>query len=161
MNRKIKFRIWDKQTKKFISNSASLHCQSDWAIRAFSGEIVDYVAFSSNSDNGHSIEPCSNHNYYTNGDRIVRGKRYILSQFTGLKDRSKKDIYEGDIVSFACDISDNDTETILGEVFFEDGIFYFGREEGFAWNDLNLRKDSVKIIGNMFESAESQPFRVW
>lgn len=153
MNRKIKFRIWDRQDKKFVSNSSSLCCQSDWAIRAFSGGIVDYVGFM-DGDHGGAIEPCENHNYYLENSKIIKGQRYISSQFTGLKDRFKKDIYEGDIVSFACDISDNDTETILGEVFFEDGIFYFGREEQFAWNDSNLRKDSVKIIGNIFESPE-------
>ena len=41
--REIKFRIWNKQTKKFVNNAYSLHCFSNWSVDAFTGEIYDYV----------------------------------------------------------------------------------------------------------------------
>mgnify|MGYP001248586776 CR=1 FL=1 len=73
------------------------------------------------------------------------GKR-ILMQYTGLKDKNGKEIYEGDIVI----VGQKETPA---EVIFENGCFYtpigISRYRLGGWN-----KESLEVIGNIFENPE-------
>jgi uncharacterized phage protein (TIGR01671 family) len=143
MNRQLKFRIWDKQNKKWLENSSSLHCFSNWTICPFTGNLVDYVgAFG--CDN-FTASPA--HGYYFEGAEVVREPRYVIQQYTGLKDKNGKEIYEGDIVSGEFyDTEYHHSETIKAEVVFNNGAFNISIRE---WH-----KPSLKIIGNIFENPE-------
>jgi len=71
---------------------------------------------------------------------------YDLMQFTGLKDKNDKELYEGDII----DIENGISKAI---VKFKKGCFY--APEGYrlgGWEN-NL----VEIIGNVFENPELLP----
>lgn len=68
-------------------------------------------------------------------------EKYILQQWTGLKDINKKRIYEGDIL---------ECNGVNLKVYFEDGAF---RVEYRIISQFILSND-VKVVGNIFETPE-------
>jgi len=130
--REIKFRAWNIGLKKFAT----------WPVVL--------------SPNGNLEEP--------EGGRDLQGhrdnERYVIMQFTGLKDKNGVEIYEGDIVRF----SDGhylcmDDKINVAKVYFEDGAFYpfccvlgeFDCAEDVAnWCDV----EKCEVIGNIYENPE-------
>ncbi|MGJ0848286.1 YopX family protein [Tissierella praeacuta] len=76
----------------------------------------------------------------------------IIMQYTGLKDKNGKEIYEGDIVEFVdCQY---ESETLcVGEVIFEEFGWHF--TNSITESSLSCYDSSeVKIIGNIYENKE-------
>jgi uncharacterized phage protein (TIGR01671 family) len=104
--REIKFRAWDKITRKWI----------------FEGLTINQIASLS---------------YYEFENKDVE-----FMQFTGLKDKNGKEIYEGYIINV-------NGENIC--ITFEDGCFgVYGKDNSCALFEL----DEFNIIGNIYENPE-------
>jgi uncharacterized phage protein (TIGR01671 family) len=116
--REIRFRAWDKHNKRFV-NQLDLINPEVMTIRI--------------TEQGFRF---LNENESWN----------MFEQYTGLKDKNDKEVYEGDIIS--------DSGKILGEVIFDGGSFCI--------YDLNTRKPELlesydhepEIIGNIHENPE-------
>jgi hypothetical protein len=144
MNRVLKFRIWDKQSKTWLQNGSSLHCYSNWTICPFTGKLVDYVGTFGEDDR---CIPSPAEDYYFEGTKLIQEPRYVIQQYTGLKDSQGVEIYEGDIISGEFyDIEYHHSETIKAEVVFNNGAFNIACS---GWH-----KPSLRIVGNVMENPE-------
>lgn len=143
---KLKFRIWDRQARRYVENSCSLHCYSNWQIDAFTGEISDFVG-SLFGDDSYSRQ--KNPDWYMDGVNIVNGQRYFAEQWTGEVDEKGVDIYDGDIVEY---------QFANREPVYRDKIGW----EACSWRMISLNGDSsdamlsgmVTVIGNVNENPE-------
>ena len=137
MNRKIKFRVWDTVTKRMLSDFnlfGEVTCFD--LVRQWLMEFPD------------------------GRGSLERMNDIETMQFTGLRDKNGKEIYEGDIIS----ISDNDPTSTGGWSLM---VVEF---HGSAWcyrDTLNNKIDDVfsligdsnqddeaVVIGNIFENAD-------
>ena len=131
MNREIKFRAWDKKYHKMIFTGFHLLGE----VMAFS-QIEQYLFKTKKTDNVPTIE---------------RWNDIELMQFTGLKDKNGKEIYEGDIItSKLYPFQDN----YCHDIYFNEAEFrvrwtMFRLSEMFEHANHN-----VEVIGNIYENPE-------
>ena len=122
--RKIKFIAWDK-TKKIMLSVQTLEWRDD-------EEVMDVVT------------------------NIYQGSlsRFELMQFTGLKDKNGKEIYEGDVIGFKSDVRH------LGKYLVEKNDEYSGFNpfcEGYYFQGksyVDMFLDKTEIFGNIYENPE-------
>ncbi len=122
--RNIKFRAWDIKEKKWIK-LWTFHFHYDGGLNF----ITDSTAMN---------------NIYNNRNE----DRYILIQYTGLKDKNGKEIYEGDIVKML--------SRTFTQVYFSDGGFCVnvGGQLVGLHPDFLGRYRTVEVIGNIYEHPE-------
>lgn len=116
--REIRFRAWDRGRKRFHWGNGNL-------MLALNGTKFWQFAF--------------------NAPEIVNQDNYILMQYTGLKDKNGKPIYEGDIVKKTCYYSGIVTTEIIK---YNNGSFR---------TKETIIVDSCRyfeVIGNIYENPE-------
>lgn len=82
---------------------------------------------------------------FSNIDNQPKPERYVLMQYTGLKDENGREIYEGDIVRHAADEG-------VYKVIFEDGGFYV--KNLFEYDFQTINEYPLEVIGNIYEKPK-------
>ena len=121
MNREIKFRVWDKDLKR---------------IRYLNTEH-DFIRFDSLGQG-----------YYENMQTGLGEWFSDLMQYTGLKDKNGKQIYEGDICLVTI-LPENYKEKMVTVWCNDRNGFRFQDEDGEVWN---VNDTEIEVIGNIYES---------
>lgn len=132
--REIKFRAWDGKEMWTRENTSPFRIGG--LIELFSGKICE-------SDGG---------------GIIYQNPQPILMQFTGLKDKNGKEIYEGDILAYAQMGLEKDC---FGDIRFHEGSFvlWMGKELSKSVDEtdpfISIGNCIVyQIIGNIYENPE-------
>lgn len=124
--RKIKFRAWDTLKDRMVQV-----CGIDF------GDDLPAVLHSKAKGE------------VTKSDTMI-GARFLLSQFTGLKDKSGKEIYEGDVIEFT------GRPNIRYVISFRDGAFGYEKDDDFGMpaNLIAVAGCPWDVIGNIYENPE-------
>jgi uncharacterized phage protein (TIGR01671 family) len=133
MSREIKFRAWDKEAKLMR------HHEKDG--RGYYHEDAESW--------GLTIAMLVLGNMTGVRDEFM--ERYDLMQYTGLKDKNGKEIYEGDVLS-------DGKEAHLYIVVWVENLASFGiNKKGWAFTHFfmeAIEPDDLEVIGNIYENPE-------
>ena len=125
MNREIKFRIWDNYTNRFVTCVYETN-KDCYLFIGRSGYVTAFNCY------GEEID--------------FQDGRFIIQQYTGLKDSKGVEIYEGDIVD--CKYDD---EKVIAEIKYSEEYAAFLCGENALWQGW-LGK--AEIIGNIMQNPE-------
>ena len=121
--REIKFRAWDTKNKVMFTTVGIFECGD--------GEVTTYWG-------SYYLMDCDKEDLE-------------IMQYTGLKDKNGKEIYEGDVINCL------DTDTKFGKRYKKMKVDFYNGEFGIGdnWGHLGLKHlTEIEIIGNIYENQE-------
>jgi uncharacterized phage protein (TIGR01671 family) len=134
MGREIKFRLWDKSSKKMCYPNITRetwYFDDEYNSIHFPLNVIGFMPFKESND-------------------------AVLLQYTGLKEKNKKEIYEGDIVKvFPFTGCYHIVKPTLFEIKFENAKFIAeGINHGISQVHLDYYSNHCEIIGSIYENPE-------
>ena len=123
MNKNPNYRVWHKIEKRFV----------DLRSIDFEKESIGYDCY-------------REANYYD----VAKFDEIVFQQFTGLKDKNGKEIFEGDRVRFAY----TEKRDFFGEVVYFEDRATFGvksKNAGENFEDLAYHMQFFEVVGNIFQ----------
>ena len=89
-------------------------------------------------------------NYYDRGAYwFISNDEFKVSQYTGLKDKNGKEIYEGDVVEWEDSMAE---ETYGGKTIYPNEVVEF--KGGAFYPVCMMPENEFEIIGNIYENPE-------
>ena len=98
--------------------------------------------------------------FYTAWTSTDREREYIPMQYTGLKDKNGKEIFEGDVIPIVIEDLGESIKTVNGVVKFQRGqwnieyLHPFQKEMYLANLYSLLERAEKEVIGNLYENPE-------
>ena len=132
--REIKFRAWDKEDKRMIVDK-----QKFMPLMITNKGVL-------------KLNPETNYDSWI----LINENRLDLMQYTGLKDKEGKEIYEGDIVEGLVMFQDNLME-VKGVIKFIHGRFVIAEYNCSLYKFSNAQgnqSNEITVIGNKYENPE-------
>ncbi len=129
MKREIKFKIWDMKRKRFV-NSHIPDPESNYGLRA-DGKLVQFGV---------------THTYQPFFEWEEHPEEVELLQYTGLKDKNGKEIYESDIL--------NRNGFRYKIIYGIAGFMFRGIEVRHSGYFYSKESTEFEIIGNIYENPE-------
>lgn len=126
--REIKFRAWLKGHMVYIAPDDDYFIDGD-------GRLVKIEQF----ENGCSYQVFEDH-------------ECNLMQYTGLKDKNGKDIYEGDVVCY--NGGKTESRAKMTVKWLDAGFVLTAYREEWVYNLGECISDTLEIIGNLYENPE-------
>lgn len=141
MTREIKFRAWDKETKKMhyqlVKPRTDKNTRDELIIQ------FDCTGYSARTESKFIGSDC-------------------LMQYTGLKDKNGREIFEGDILKISYGtVNFENKKEVVTDVYFENGAFRYRHKDGSgSVLDFNSAKivsgyesitQDIKVVGNIYE----------
>jgi uncharacterized phage protein (TIGR01671 family) len=136
--REIKFRFWDKTNKVILRAESMAFAKNDKPCKVCGDNGIDYILV------------------YRGDDQLE------IMQYTGLKDKDGKEVYEGDIILKRCEYN-RQTYKCWYEVIYEDTGFYLKLLNSYAVDSYAVVNAGIivsfpygdfYVIGNIYENPE-------
>ncbi len=142
--RELKFRAWDTEMQMICFPKAHYIINGSVATPSQKAEAWG------NQPIGEIYNPEENEHHTV----FVEDERFVLMQYTGLKDKNGKEIYEGDIViKFGIDDAKYEVkygEQLVGHDWLGVGFYTFNKSE-----QCNIFGGNyIKVIGNIYENPD-------
>jgi len=146
MNREIKLRAWNKDMKHMVFPSLEFG-REIWPC------FYKKITTSETDEKGKTVELVLE---MVSVDHILQSQEFEVMQFTSLKDKNGKEIYEGDYIGYYYD-----GELISGVVTWENAMFVV-KEVNWDYEGKKQKPDplsewieeGIEILGNVFENPE-------
>ena len=136
--REIKFRIY---LDKMYYQDEYIEYNTNLIGIDFLNKTVTFAAYT----DGEGVDNLEKYSFDEND--ILYKKDLKIMQYTGLKDKNNKEIYEGDIFHIG-------SKKILYVVEWIDCGLKGRQIKNISWIGLDYWKDDIEVIGNIYENPE-------